>query len=140
MALSFGLKTIADWLHKTVARLQVTSENNSGTEREFQTLTPIVDPDKEGYQPYFKALDYALSRDDVKNIAITGSYGAGKSSVILSYLKKIEGRKRLWHRLKYWLRFTSLKPADEHVIWICPYISRHLLSLNPLLACCRRYS
>ncbi len=26
------------------------------------------------------------------------------------------------------------------VIWICPYISRHLLSLNPLLARCRRYS
>ncbi|MCK3180923.1 hypothetical protein SNA23_00250, partial [Escherichia coli] len=26
------------------------------------------------------------------------------------------------------------------VVWICPYISRHLLSLNPLLACCRRYS
>ena len=24
--------------------------------------------------------------------------------------------------------------------WICPYISRHLLSLNPLLACCSRYS
>ncbi len=26
------------------------------------------------------------------------------------------------------------------MVWICPYISRHLLSLNPLLACCRRYS
>ena len=26
------------------------------------------------------------------------------------------------------------------IVWICPYISRHLLSLNPLLACCRRYS
>ncbi|EEC9188668.1 hypothetical protein CPO89_003539, partial [Escherichia coli] len=25
-------------------------------------------------------------------------------------------------------------------IWICPYISRHLLSLNPLQARCRRYS
>ncbi len=24
--------------------------------------------------------------------------------------------------------------------WICPYISRHLLSLNPLQAHCRRYS
>ncbi|MDN1912925.1 hypothetical protein FCZ47_29025 [Escherichia coli] len=28
----------------------------------------------------------------------------------------------------------------EKMPWICPYISRHLLSLNPLLACCRRYS
>ncbi len=29
---------------------------------------------------------------------------------------------------------------DLLAIWICPYISRHLLSLNPLLARCRRYS
>ena len=29
---------------------------------------------------------------------------------------------------------------DEETRWICPYISRHLLSLNPLLARCRRYS
>ncbi|RZZ93703.1 hypothetical protein EXX13_23420, partial [Escherichia coli] len=28
----------------------------------------------------------------------------------------------------------------ENTGWICPYISRHLLSLNPLLARCRRYS
>ncbi|THI78781.1 hypothetical protein FAZ80_10865, partial [Escherichia coli K-12] len=30
--------------------------------------------------------------------------------------------------------------SETSYIWICPYISRHLLSLNPLLACCRRYS
>ncbi|MDA6934854.1 hypothetical protein OSL75_21770, partial [Escherichia coli] len=32
--------------------------------------------------------------------------------------------------------------CPEHIIsdWICPYISRHLLSLNPLQARCRRYS
>ncbi len=36
---------------------------------------------------------------------------------------------------------TSSKiPHGILVNWICPYISRHLLSLNPLLACCRRYS
>ncbi|STM76879.1 fimbrial outer membrane usher protein [Escherichia coli] len=29
--------------------------------------------------------------------------------------------------------------ADDNN-WICPYISRHLLSLNPLQARCRRYS
>ncbi|MDM4925795.1 ESPR-type extended signal peptide-containing protein [Escherichia coli] len=27
-----------------------------------------------------------------------------------------------------------------NILWICPYISRHLLSLNPLQARCRRYS
>ena len=41
---------------------------------------------------------------------------------------------------------TALQTVPEQNIdvtnseWICPYISRHLLSLNPLLACCRRYS
>ncbi|MFI4452904.1 hypothetical protein VAJ17_26235, partial [Klebsiella pneumoniae] len=45
--------------------------------------------------------------------------------------------------------FPKLRPGDApllhsdqgwHYRWICPYISRHLLSLNPLLARCRRYS
>ncbi|EBN1970137.1 hypothetical protein DMJ88_22030 [Salmonella enterica] len=37
--------------------------------------------------------------------------------------------------------FDSNHPYNPQVSsWICPYISRHLLSLNPLLACCRRYS
>ncbi len=30
--------------------------------------------------------------------------------------------------------------TDREDFWICPYISRHLLSLNPLQARCRRYS
>lgn len=36
------------------------------------------------------------------------------------------------------IRIEELK--EHQAAWICPYISRHLLSLNPLLACCRRYS
>ncbi|END2108328.1 TPA: hypothetical protein QH251_004782 [Escherichia coli] len=32
------------------------------------------------------------------------------------------------------------KTGTNKVEWICPYISRHLLSLNPLQARCRRYS
>ena len=35
---------------------------------------------------------------------------------------------------------TARKGFAGYDHWICPYISRHLLSLNPLLACCRRYS
>ncbi|WP_426259229.1 DUF1161 domain-containing protein, partial [Shigella flexneri] len=34
----------------------------------------------------------------------------------------------------------SIVPNDQVDQWICPYISRHLLSLNPLQARCRRYS
>ena len=30
--------------------------------------------------------------------------------------------------------------ANIVTLWICPYISRHLLSLNPLQARCRRYT
>ncbi|MDI3171679.1 hypothetical protein QK313_27640, partial [Klebsiella michiganensis] len=41
-----------------------------------------------------------------------------------------------WDGLSGWLETES----ERLVEWICPYISRHLLSLNPLLACCRRYS
>ncbi|ODQ13119.1 hypothetical protein BGK49_21505 [Shigella sp. FC1544] len=34
--------------------------------------------------------------------------------------------------------FENIPVPD--ITWICPYISRHLLSLNPLQARCRRYS
>ena len=72
MVLPFGLNTAKDWFHKTLAKSLVTSPSNSGTEdqpgtqtsfvnskpavsnNEFQTLTPIIDPDKEGYKPYFR--------------------------------------------------------------------------------------
>ncbi|EIM7318948.1 DUF4222 domain-containing protein [Escherichia coli] len=37
-------------------------------------------------------------------------------------------------------RVVFMRDGYPHYCWICPYISRHLLSLNPLLACCRRYS
>ncbi len=35
---------------------------------------------------------------------------------------------------------ASVKANGTSQTWICPYISRHLLSLNPLQARCRRYS
>ncbi len=51
----------------------------------YDTLTPKVSNDAR-MNEYFKALDFAFSKKDVKNIAVTGPYGAGKSTVILSYL------------------------------------------------------
>lgn len=56
----------------------------------FNSLTPDV---LENIEPvYTEALDYAFDNKDIKNIAITGIYGAGKSTVWKSYAskKKIE--------------------------------------------------
>ena len=49
----------------------------------FNSLTPDIL--KENKQIYTEALDYAFSNDDVRNIAITGVYGAGKSTVWNTY-------------------------------------------------------
>ncbi|PRT73466.1 hypothetical protein C6A24_07685 [Streptococcus anginosus] len=50
----------------------------------FNALTPEVL--KENKQIYTEALDYVFSNNDVKNIAITGIYGAGKSTVWNTYV------------------------------------------------------
>lgn len=54
-------------------------------EEVYDALTPEIITDGK-LEEYFKALDFAFSRKAVRNIAITGPYGAGKSTVILSYL------------------------------------------------------
>ena len=50
---------------------------------EYEDLTPIdkFNEDSE----YFKMLDWALSNKNINNIALTGGYGAGKSSILKSY-------------------------------------------------------
>lgn len=50
----------------------------------FQKLTPISDVELGIYKD---AIDFVFSNDDLKNIAISGQYSAGKSSIIESYKK-----------------------------------------------------
>lgn len=54
-------------------------------EIQYHPLTPIEDADCE---VYFDALKSALEHKDVKNIAVTGPYGSGKSSMIRSFFAK----------------------------------------------------
>ena len=56
------------------------------THNKFSALTPEVL--KENKRIYTEALDYAFSNSDIKNIAITGIYGAGKSTVWNTYVHK----------------------------------------------------
>lgn len=59
--------------------------DESSSTLKYDSLTSKLKNDKSTI-PYFEALDFAFSQDDVKNIAVTGPYGSGKSTVIESFL------------------------------------------------------
>lgn len=50
----------------------------------FEKLTLFSDDDIGAYKD---ALDFVFQNNDIRNIAISGSYGSGKSSVLASYKK-----------------------------------------------------
>ena len=50
---------------------------------------------------YKKAMDFALSQEDIHNIAITGPYGSGKSSFLRTYFD--DRRDVLWISLALFL-------------------------------------
>lgn len=56
----------------------------------FQTLKPVSDVD---LKIYSVALNFAMEDPSITNIAITGSYGSGKSSIIETYKKQNTGPK-----------------------------------------------
>ena len=51
----------------------------------FEKLTPIDNVDMNVYE---NAIDFIFENKDIKNVAITGAYSSGKSSVLASYKKK----------------------------------------------------
>ena len=61
-------------------------------ELKFQKLTPTQEADLSGYEDAFH---YIFAEDDIRNIAISGAYSSGKSSVIESYKKKHPDKKFL---------------------------------------------
>ena len=53
----------------------------------FEHLAPVSNIPKEDTKVFDEAMDFALKDENIHNIAVTGSYGAGKSSLIKSYEK-----------------------------------------------------
>ena len=60
----------------------------------FEKLTPVNDIDISVYE---EAIDYIFDNEDITNVAISGSYSAGKSSVI--NIKLVSLCMFLWHIL-----------------------------------------
>lgn len=69
----------------------------------FQKLTPN---DAVELKVYKDAFDYIFSNQDIINVAISGAYGAGKSSIIASYKKKNK-RIRFVH-----ISLARFRPSD----------------------------
>jgi hypothetical protein len=74
------------YIKKLIHELE--KDNSKSHSNKFDALTPIDNAtDKE---IYFIALKEALLNDDIKNIALTGTYGSGKSSIIKTFQKKYQ--------------------------------------------------
>ncbi|MBH0059672.1 hypothetical protein I6E85_00730 [Pseudoalteromonas sp. NZS71] len=74
--------------------------------KKYVDLTPVNTADSEGH--YAEAIKIALDNNNVTNIALTGSYGSGKSSIINSFEKKFSfPLPSFKEKLKTFLRFSS---------------------------------
>ena len=78
-------------------------------ELKFQKLTPTREVDLSGYEDAFQ---YIFDDNDIRNIAISGAYSSGKSSVIESYEKK-NPNKRFLHLSLAHFRALDDESAEE---------------------------
>src|SRR5690625_2344821 len=76
-------------------------------DHKFLKLTPIKDVDLITYED---AIDFVFENDDIKNVAISGPYGSGKSSVIESYKNHNKNYRYLHISLS---RFDPTETIDE---------------------------
>lgn len=80
---------LAGWLAFAADRLAPNPTNSDGGS-EFVDLAPTDKADEAGV--YSAALTWATNNHRVRNIALTGPYGSGKSSIIKSFLKGYKRR------------------------------------------------
>ncbi|PIT13470.1 hypothetical protein BGI30_01485 [Snodgrassella alvi] len=85
---------------KTESSAPETANEESQNELTFETLTPTNLSETE-MQGYTQALDFIFKEDDLRNIAITGPYASGKSSVIKTYVNKQYKLKGIYISLAY---------------------------------------
>jgi hypothetical protein len=77
------INKIIEWLSHVELKLKPKKEELNC----FHPLSPTCDAEK--IEKYIKSIEWALDhKDKIKNIAISGSYGSGKSSVIQTYIKQ----------------------------------------------------
>ena len=76
----------------------------------FKKLTPQKDVDIRDYE---EAFDFVFKNDDVKNVAISGAYSSGKSSVLESYKYKHKEKSFLHISLTHFCAFGDDSSAQS---------------------------
>ena len=63
---------------------------------QFQKLTPVIN-DKDNYKDniYRAAFDFVFKNNELRNIAVSGAYGAGKSSIFESYMHHWKNKEKI---------------------------------------------
>lgn len=83
--ITFLTRGLANSLNSIVSWLESKNRPDNMTSK-FVDLAPTDDADKAGV--YSEAILFATNNAKVSNIALTGPYGSGKSSIIQTFLKK----------------------------------------------------
>ena len=79
-----GLSRLKNFINKT--------EEINNPELDYNSLSPIKNGDLKGH--YSRALEWALKnrlKKDIKNIALTGPYGSGKSTILKTFQNNYSG-------------------------------------------------
>lgn len=86
-------------------------EKNNSENCCFEDLTPkdVLKDNK----TYIESLDWALSNDNILNIALTGPYGSGKSSILKTYKENRSHYNYLNLSLATFHTYTNSQDEDE---------------------------
>jgi hypothetical protein len=88
-------KKLLDFLlvvSKKIEKLQFYLSEINSVELDYSSLSPIDNGDEKGH--YSRALRWAIENredEDIKNIALTGPYGSGKSTILKTFQKNYKG-------------------------------------------------
>ncbi|MBD7911967.1 hypothetical protein [Clostridium cibarium] len=77
---------VKTYIELKLSYLKAYVEEHDFNNLQYEDLAPKDDVDKKGH--YTQALDWSIDNENIYNIAMTGSYGSGKSSLLRTYQKK----------------------------------------------------
>lgn len=128
-------RTIDKW--KQAIGKQLSKNKKEDTQLPYIPLSPT--DSAEDCDVYLNALSWALSnKKQIKNIAISGPYGSGKSSILQTFIKREEQRKWVLNKNHFLnislATFEAPKKEDgqEGTIYTCDNDTQRLIELSLL--------